>query len=445
MVPEEEGGGDERSVMVRSEEEGAMKQSAVQFFHMSSSGSMSSRSDEQNIGFGGARDEDACPRDCSIVLKTLDEQSDLLLGLSRSEGEEPLMSQTREELSDSTGENAAPQEKTRRKSHQESYVGTLPLALKEALEEEEDEEEASKCESSQKKIRREERPAFKKYRLSASVSSDSGDVALSLEIQDRSSSWKQEKVVPDLAKSVDRSKTVCEQLGLSTSAKDHGHLGGLLAGKIGRNRFVVDYAVDSRSRCRQARCAAPKISSGNLRVGKIPPSIKAGHSRRTHWYHAACIFRSFRNVCKGTRIVESTRDIEDFDNIRAADKETLRAFIAASNTALRRLKKYSKDHKQPAHLSWENNRDVSNEPPPPPPVFFHRRYPLEEPPPDERQELTDEELHRELQASLTALEEPPACPIDAPTIVDTEFDGIVGLALLGQRDLSESTKASSRP
>lgn len=42
--------------------------------------------------------------------------------------------------------------------------------------------------------------------------------------------------------------TVCEQLGRSTSAQDHGHLGGLLAGKIGSNRFVAQYAVDGRAK-----------------------------------------------------------------------------------------------------------------------------------------------------------------------------------------------------
>lgn len=35
------------------------------------------------------------------------------------------------------------------------------------------------------------------------------------------------------------SRSVCEQLGLTPSAKDHGHVGGLLAGKIGKNKFVV--------------------------------------------------------------------------------------------------------------------------------------------------------------------------------------------------------------
>lgn len=81
-------------------------------------------------------------------------------------------------------------------------------------------------------------------------------------------------------------RSVCEQLGLTPSAKDHGHVGGLLAGKIGKNRFVVrspndiqsrhaqaDYAIDGRSKCRYSKCGAFIVQS-DLRIGKIPPAIK---------------------------------------------------------------------------------------------------------------------------------------------------------------------------
>ena len=95
------------------------------------------------------------------------------------------------------------------------------------------------------------------------------------------------------------SRSVCAQLGLTTTAKDHGHVGGLLAGKIGKNKFggelpvgalsarhhclrcsrrvralsQADYALDSRSKCRYSKCAS-FIAQGALRIGKIPPSIK---------------------------------------------------------------------------------------------------------------------------------------------------------------------------
>lgn len=75
----------------------------------------------------------------------------------------------------------------------------------------------------------------------------------------------------------------------SNTARDHGHLGGLLAGKLGSNKFVVrtlyslsaalhdhaqvDYAVDARSKCRLAGCKQ-QICQCSLRLGKIPPALK---------------------------------------------------------------------------------------------------------------------------------------------------------------------------
>lgn len=75
---------------------------------------------------------------------------------------------------------------------------------------------------------------------------------------------------------------------INKTARDHGHMGGLLAGKIGSNKFVVrtattsdlrrhppqaDYAVDGRSKCRLVGCKQP-IAQNALRLGKIPPALK---------------------------------------------------------------------------------------------------------------------------------------------------------------------------
>jgi len=64
-----------------------------------------------------------------------------------------------------------------------------------------------------------------------------------------------------------------QRSALGSTPREHGHLGGMLAGKIGSNRFVVDYAVDSRAKCRDANCKK-RIPQGMLRVGKIPPAFK---------------------------------------------------------------------------------------------------------------------------------------------------------------------------
>lgn len=125
--------------------------------------------------------------------------------------------------------------------------------------------------------------------------------------------------------------TVCEQLGFETSAKDHGHMGGLLAGKIGQNRFVAQYAIDGRAKCRHIKCNR-HIEANNLRIGKIPPSIKTGHSSRTHWYHDDCIFKSFHFVCRGTKVITQLSDIEGVDQLRKEDVEKLREMIFANNS-----------------------------------------------------------------------------------------------------------------
>ncbi|KAJ8598144.1 hypothetical protein CTAYLR_007415 [Chrysophaeum taylorii] len=130
--------------------------------------------------------------------------------------------------------------------------------------------------------------------------------------------------------------SVCAQLGFSTTAKDHGHVGGLLAGKIGSNKFVADYAVDSRAKCRDTKCNAYILQS-DLRIGKIPPSIKTGHSCRTHWYHLPCIFRSFRRACKGTKTITSVNDIANFDRLRPSDQQHIRICIQCAKNQRDRL------------------------------------------------------------------------------------------------------------
>ena len=143
--------------------------------------------------------------------------------------------------------------------------------------------------------------------------------------------WIRKKFVENLSVELDDSNlTASEQLGLGTSPKAHGHLGGLLAGRIGTNRFVAQYAVDCRAKCRYVKCQS-YIETGLLRIGKIPPSIKTGHSCRTHWYHVGCIFKSFQNVCKGTKIITSTDDIERINFVKDPDKEKLREYIRTSN------------------------------------------------------------------------------------------------------------------
>lgn len=135
----------------------------------------------------------------------------------------------------------------------------------------------------------------------------------------------------------DPQRSVCEQLGFTTTAKHHGHVGGLLAGKIGSNKFVADYAVDGRSKCRYGKCVfAPQqkyIKQSELRIGKIPPALKTGHSSRTHWFHLPCIFRSFKRSCKGTKTITCIEDIENFESLRRHDQDNIRSWIGRGSSS----------------------------------------------------------------------------------------------------------------
>lgn len=107
-----------------------------------------------------------------------------------------------------------------------------------------------------------------------------------------------------------------------SSAREHGHLGGLLAGKIGSNKYVVDYAVDARSKCRFSSCKRA-IPQHALRLGKIPPAFKTGQAIRTQWFHVECLFESFQRTCKNTKTITSVDDIQGFDKLKVDDQRRI--------------------------------------------------------------------------------------------------------------------------
>ena len=112
------------------------------------------------------------------------------------------------------------------------------------------------------------------------------------------------------------------------AAQGHGHVGGLLAGKLGSNKFVAEYAIDSRAKCRDAKCAT-FIAQGDLRIGKIPPSLNSVHGR-THWYHLPCIFRSFTRACRGTKTISSVDDVANFAFLKPEDQYRIQVAVQLS-------------------------------------------------------------------------------------------------------------------
>ena len=110
----------------------------------------------------------------------------------------------------------------------------------------------------------------------------------------------------------------------------YGQLGGMMSGLLGPNTFRADYAttrVAGRSRCKKCR---KLFNAGDVRVGKRPPRVREDvPAVRVHWYHPACIFKSFERAAYKTKTLERVGDVEGFDNLQDADRADLAARIAA--------------------------------------------------------------------------------------------------------------------
>ena len=124
---------------------------------------------------------------------------------------------------------------------------------------------------------------------------------------------------------------ICEAMDVDgkVSQTDYGRCGGMLSGRLGPNKFIVDYAKGLRSKCKRHRCKHA-FRDGELRVGKIPPRARKDvPARRVHWYHPACIFKSFERASKKTKTIDTVDDMEGFSELKEADKADLTSRVAA--------------------------------------------------------------------------------------------------------------------
>jgi len=104
---------------------------------------------------------------------------------------------------------------------------------------------------------------------------------------------------------------------------DHGRVGGMLAGRIGENKYVVEYATDCRAKCKLFSCKR-SLFLGELRIGKVPPRVNPLQNKRVHWYHPSCVFQSFRRASKKTKLIDfPQQDLEGWRALQPND----RAFI----------------------------------------------------------------------------------------------------------------------
>ena len=65
-----------------------------------------------------------------------------------------------------------------------------------------------------------------------------------------------------------------------------------------------------------------------MRVSKIPPRARKDvPARRVHWYHPACIFKSFERASKKTKTIDGCQDVEGFGDLHPQDQRDLGAKI----------------------------------------------------------------------------------------------------------------------
>ena len=121
--------------------------------------------------------------------------------------------------------------------------------------------------------------------------------------------------------------TFADALGMPTNPAGHGHLGGLLSGRLGDNRYQAGYAPDSRSSCRDTKCRG-RLETGALRLGKRPPAI-GGHSVRVEWYHPQCIFRSFARMSHRATKITGPDDIERLCDLAPEDRALVEEMVSA--------------------------------------------------------------------------------------------------------------------
>jgi len=97
--------------------------------------------------------------------------------------------------------------------------------------------------------------------------------------------------------------------------------------EMSSNEYSVEYAKTGRSSCKDTKCKK-KIGEGSIRIAKIFDS-PFGDDKQTHWYHPKCIWNYFSRAKGSTKKVESTDDLQGFDDLSKADQKTVEALIAS--------------------------------------------------------------------------------------------------------------------
>ena len=93
----------------------------------------------------------------------------------------------------------------------------------------------------------------------------------------------------------------------------------------GEKPFLVEYAPQGRAKCKTCK---QQIEKSSTRIGKLvsnPFSEDGGMMKQ--WYHVRCIFDSLSRARATTKKIDSTDDLDGFNNLKDDDRQKIKGLI----------------------------------------------------------------------------------------------------------------------
>lgn len=91
------------------------------------------------------------------------------------------------------------------------------------------------------------------------------------------------------------------------------------------NEYLAEYAGTGRAKCKAAGCKQ-LIAKDTVRLGKSHPS-GFHDGLQTDWYHPKCLFKSFCNAKKNTKLPEEVDDIGGYLTLKKEDKTEISQYF----------------------------------------------------------------------------------------------------------------------
>jgi hypothetical protein len=111
------------------------------------------------------------------------------------------------------------------------------------------------------------------------------------------------------------------------------------------NEYFAEYAATGRAKCKQTGCKG-LIEKDTVRLGKAHPS-GFHDGLQTDWYHPKCLFKSFCNAKKNTKLLNDVDDIKGYLTLKKEDKvEISKYFKEFQNGTIKREVQEEKKEKR---------------------------------------------------------------------------------------------------